>query len=105
MAEIGLIEILPLLAAGIVAGLGWSTVGVWSRYKSGLDSTIDYVKLKKNVIIGGVTGTVASIYALTQGSVNGITGIETFALAVIALFPIVILVDKLLTKKEDPDEE
>ena len=98
---------LPVMAA-VLAGLGWSTVGIWSRWRSGIDAEIDLGKLKKNVIIGAVTGIVTWGYTVaqaTQGDVAPLLNtVPAFIAAVAAYFPIIVIVDKLLIRKESDTE-
>jgi len=95
---------LPVMAA-VLAGLGWSTVGIWSRWRSGIDAEIDLGKLKKNVIIGAVVGVVSWGYLIAQGDVApAIASIEAFIAAIALYFPIIVVVDKLLIRKEELEE-
>ena len=97
--------ILPVIAA-VLAGLGWSTVGIWSKWRSGSDINIDLGKLRKNVIIGTVVGAVSWGYVISQGdAVPVILTIEAFIAAIIGYFPIIVVVDKLLVKKDEPEDE
>jgi len=96
---------LPVFAA-VLAGLGWSTVGIWSKWRSGNDVVIDLDKLKKNVIIGAVVGVITWGYTIAQGDVAPLIGtVETFIAALAGYFPIIVIVDKLLIRKEESEEE
>jgi len=97
--------ILPVVSA-VLAGLGWSTVGIWAKWRSGKTVEIDLGKLKKNVIVGAVVGVVAYAYASTSGDVSPvITTAQGMFLAIASYFPVIILVDKLLVKHGSEDEE
>ncbi len=101
--------VLPVLAA-VAAGLGWSTVGIWSKWRSGGDAEIDTKKLRKNVIVGAVVGFVSWGYLIAQGNTSPlITDIPTLIAAIMIYFPIIVIVDKLLVKadesKDDLDDE
>ncbi len=101
--------VLPVLAA-VAAGLGWSTVGIWSKWRSGGEAEVDYGKLKKNIIVGAVVGAVSWGYVIAQGDVSPIiTSVETLIAAIMIYFPIIVIVDKLLVKadesKQDLDDE
>ena len=97
--------ILPVVSA-VLAGLGWSTVGIWSKWRSGKTVEIDLGKLKKNVIVGAVIGAVAFGYASVNGDANPvITTAQSFFVAIASYFPIVILVDKLLVKHGSEEED
>lgn len=91
--------ILPITTA-IIAGLGWSTIGIWAEWRSGNKVAIDIGKLKKNVIVGAVVGAVSWGYVISQGDVVPlINSVETFIAAIVGYFPIIVVVDKLLVKK------
>jgi len=96
--------VLPVIAA-VLAGLGWSTVGIWSRWRSGIEAQVDLGKLKKNIVIGTVIGIVTWGYSVAQGDIMPILGtVELFIGAVAAYFPIIVIVDKLLIRKDPEDE-
>ena len=97
--------ILPVVSA-VLAGLGWSTVGIWAKWRSGKTVDIDLGKLKKNVIVGAVVGAVAYGFQSVYGDVTpAITSAAQLFAAIAAYFPIVILVDKLLIKHGSEQEE
>ena len=97
--------ILPVVSA-VLAGLAWSTVGIWAKWRSGKTVDIDLGKLKKNVIVGAVIGAVAYGYTSVSGDTNlVITTTQAFFASIAAYFPIVILVDKLLVKHGSESEE
>jgi hypothetical protein len=94
------IEFLAPVTAAIIAGLGWSTLGIWNHWRNNEDSTIDFKKLRKNIIIGAGIGVVTWGY----GAVNGqgteiINTLPQFATAIAAYFPIVVVVDKILNRE------
>ena len=95
--EIALITI----GAAILAGVAWNTLGIWQRWREGADdSSPDWSKVKKNVIIGTILGVIAYGVAVSQGSsLPIIVDVNTFALAVIAFFPLVVVADKIFTRK------
>lgn len=95
-----LAQILPIIA-GVVAGAGWSTVGIWSKWRSGLDASVDWIKLRKNLLIGLGTGIVTWGYSVSQGNVPLVTDLTTFIVAVVGYFSTVVIVDKILTKQEE----
>ena len=99
--------LLPLLA-GAVAGISWSMLGVWSKYRSGGEKSIDSGKLKKNLAVGAGTGFASYIYAIaTNTAIPSIDSFPGFVAAAGAYFALVVLVDKLLVAKSDSfdDEE
>jgi len=97
--------ILPVVSA-VLAGLGWSLVGIWAKWRSGKVVDIDLGKTKKNVIIGIVVGAVAYGYASVYGDVTPvITSAQALFTAIASYFPIVILVDKLLIRHGEESEE
>ena len=96
--------LLPVIAA-VLAGLGWSTVGIWSKWRSGNEISIDTGKLQKNIIVGAVIGAVTWGYTISQGDVAPVINTaETFIAAIVAYFPIIVVVDKLLVKKDESPE-
>jgi uncharacterized membrane protein len=97
-----LAQVLPVIA-GVVAGIGWSTIGIWSKWKSNQDAAVDWIKLRKNLVIGAGTGVITYFYGLTQGGAPVINSIEAFAAAVATYFGLVVVVDKLLTRNDEVD--
>lgn len=94
--------VLPAVA-GVTAGLVWSLLGLWSKWRSGSDdATVDYKKLRKNVIVGAGTGIAAYLVGIAGGTdVGAINSFDTFVIGVGAYFPLVVAADKLLVKKEE----
>lgn len=96
-------EFLPLIAAAVIAGIGWNTVGIFSRWRSGIEAAIDWSKVKRNAIIGAVLGVVGwALGSIDAVAIPSITGPETFVAAIAAYFPLIVLADKIFTPKEDP---
>lgn len=96
---------LPILA-GLVAGITWSMLGLWSKYRSNGDKSIDYSKMKKNLLVGAGTGFASYIYAIaTNASIPIIGDFAGFVAAAGAYFTLVVVVDKLLIAREDIDDE
>ena len=92
---------LPVLA-GVAAGLTWSLLGIWSKYKSSGFEGIDISKLKKNIVVGAGTGVATWVYSTLAGDITPvITSVTTFILVAGSYFPLVVVVDKLLTRKEE----
>ena len=103
MSEI-LSVVLPVLS-GVVAGVSWSMLGLWSKYRSGGGNSIDTGKLKKNLAVGAGTGFATYVYAIaTNASIPIIDSFAGFVAAAGAYFTLVVIVDKLLVAKEDPIE-
>jgi len=99
------VEILAPVGAAILAGIGWSTLGIWNKWRNNEDAQIDYTKVRKNVIIGSGIGVVTYGYALSTGDANPIIGtFQDFVLATAAYFPLVVIVDKILNRNEEPEE-
>ncbi len=100
--------VLPVIAA-VLAGLGWSTVGLWSKWRSGEAVNIDTGKLKKNVIIGAVIGLVTWGYTISQVTAGDVVPIintaQLFIAAIVGYFPVIVIVDKLLVRKNDEEFE
>ena len=96
--------LLPLLA-GAVAGISWSMIGLWAKYRSNGEKSIDSGKLKKNLAVGAGTGFASYIYAIaTNASIPFIDDFTGFVAAAGTYFTLVVIVDKLLVAKEDPIE-
>jgi len=92
---------IPVLA-GVVAGVAWSMLGLWSKYRSGGETSIDLGKMKKNLAVGAGTGFASYIYALlTSASIPSITDFPSFVIAAGGFFTLVVLVDKLLVARPD----
>ena len=99
------VEILAPIGAAILAGIGWSTLGIFNKWRNNQDAEIDTGKLKKNVIIGGALGAVTYGYAISQGDSSVITTMNQFIIAVAGYFPIVVIVDKILNRNSEEEEE
>ncbi len=99
------VEIIAPIGAAILAGIGWSTLGIFNKWRSNQGSEIDYSKLKKNVAIGAGLGIVTFGYAVSQGDTSVINTFNQFILAVSAYFPLIVIVDKILGRSEESDEE
>ena len=92
---------IPVLA-GIVAGVTWSLLGLWSKYRSTGEKSIDSDKMKKNLLVGAGTGFASYIYALGTGTaIPLISSFEGFVAAAGAFFTLVVVVDKLLIARDD----
>ena len=95
------VELIAPLGAAIIAGISWSTLGIFNKWRSGKDSTIDAKKLRKNVVIGIILGAATMGYGVYTGEASSlITTANGFITAVAAYFPTVVIVDKLFNKKE-----
>ena len=97
--------ILPVVSA-VLAGLGWSLVGIWAKWRSGKTVGIDLGKVRKNVIVGGVVGVVAYGFQSVYGDVAPVIATaQALFTSIASYFPVVILVDKLLIKHGEASEE
>jgi len=93
------IEIVAPIAAAILAGIGWSTLAIWNKWRSSEDSTIEWSKVRKNVIIGSGIGVATYGYAVYTGDVNTIINTaQDFIIATAAYFPLIVVVDKIINK-------
>ncbi len=96
------IELIAPLGAAIIAGVSWSTLGIFNKWRSGESSTIDKEKLKKNVIIGTILGAATMGYGVYTGEASTlIITANGFITAIAAYFPLIVVVDKLFNKKEE----
>jgi len=99
------VEFLALIGAAVLAGVGWSTLGIFNKWRNNEDAEIDWGKVRKNVIIGSGLGVVTFGYGLVTGEADPIidTG-KAFILAVGAFFPLIVIVDKILNRTEEEEE-
>ena len=98
------VEIIAPIGAAILAGIGWSTLGIFNKWRSNQGAEIDYSKLKKNVAIGAGLGIVTFGYAVSQGETSVINTLNDFILATSAYFPLVVIVDKILNRTQEEEE-
>jgi len=95
------VEIIAPLGAAIIAGVSWSTLSIFNKWRSGKGNTIDKDKLKKNVILGTILGFATMGYGVYTGEVTTlITTASGFIAAIAAYFPLIVIVEKLFIKKE-----
>lgn len=99
------VEIIAPIGAAVLAGIGWSTLGIFNRWRNNNGADIDTDKLKKNVAIGAGLGIVTFGYALTQDESSVINTLNDFILAIAAYFPLVVIVDKILNRNTQEDLE
>ena len=102
MAEVPLLQALIILAASVSAGVLWNTLGIWQKYKETGAKGIDWLKVRKNTIIGVALGVIG--YALTLSdavTIPEIQGLNSFILAVIAFFPFVVIAERVFTRKQE----
>lgn len=93
--------LLPVLA-GLAAGIGWSTIGVWQRWRENQDASVDWKRLRKNLVVGTGLGIITWGYAIFTGDATPtIATVKDFVLAVGGYFPLVVIVDKLLAKHSE----
>ena len=99
------VEIIAPIGAAVLAGIGWSTLGIFNRWRNNNGADIDTDKLKKNVAIGAGLGIVTFGYAISQGDTSVIGTLNDFIIATATYFPLVVIVDKILNRSEESDEE
>ena len=98
------IEIVALttIAAAIIAGISWNTLGIWTKWREDEDSAIEWSRVRKNVIIGAIIGAIAYGVQIQAGdSAVVIASINGFVMAVIGFFPLVVVADKIFAKKSE----
>jgi len=94
-------EAIALIGAAVTAGISYNTLGIWKRYREGGDAAIDWAKVKKNVIIGSVLGVIGWGVSLTkQLPIPEVASVDSFALAVIGFFPLIVVADAIFTNHE-----
>ncbi len=91
---------LATIGAAVLAGISWNTLGIWQVYRESGIKAVDWLKVRKNVIIGVILGVIAYGVVLGGGaSLGAITSFDTFIAVVIAFFPLIIIAEKIFTKK------
>ena len=93
---------LTTIAAAILAGISWNTLGIWTKWREDQDSTIEWSRVKKNVIIGAIIGAIAYGIQIQAGDPEvAIGSINGFVMAVVGFFPLIVVADKIFNKKSD----
>jgi len=91
---------LATLGAAVLAGISWNTLGIWQVYRDKGLVAVDWLKVRKNVIIGVILGVIGYGASLSEAiQIPGITDLNSFILAVIAFFPLIVVAEKIFTKK------
>ena len=94
--EIALVTIL----AAVLAGTSWNGLAIWQKWRQGDNAKVDWKRVRKNVIIGAVLGIIAYGLQVSAGDTTVvIDSIESLVIAVIGFFPLVVIADKIFTKK------
>lgn len=92
---------LVIIAAYIIAGISWNTLGIWQKWRSGDTVKIDLNKVKKNVIIGAVLGVIAyGVQISAAVTITAVTGVDSFIAVVIAAFPLIVVADRIFSKSK-----
>jgi len=88
------------ICAAVLAGISWNTLGIWQVYRDSGIKAVDWLKVRKNVIIGTVLGIIGYGVALS-GNIGlvEITSLDSFIAVVIAFFPLIVIADKIFTRK------
>lgn len=101
MAEVLPLQVLLVIFASITAGVLWNMVGIWQKYKEEGLTAIDWLKVRKNVIVGSIVGFGGYVVLLDEGvPLPEITTFNTFLLAIVAFFPFVVIADRIFTRKK-----
>jgi len=91
---------LATLGAAVLAGISWNTLGIWQVYRDKGFVAVDWLKVRKNVVIGVILGVIGYGASLADAvSIPVIWNFESFILAVIAFFPLIVVAEKIFTKK------
>jgi len=91
---------LATIGAAVLAGISWNTIGIWQVYRDGGLAAVDWLKVRKNVIIGIILGVIGYGVSLTGSiPIPAIVDLNSFILAVIAFFPLVVVAERIFTKK------
>ena len=95
------LALIASIGAAVLAGISWNTLGIWQKYRDDVKAKVDWVKVQKNVLIGAILGVIAFGISLTEAIPQlAITGVESFIGATIAFFPLIIIAEKIFTKKK-----
>lgn len=99
------VEFLAPISAAIASAIGWNVIGVWEKWRNDEEASVDWKKVRKNVIIGSGLGVATFGYAVATGQPEPIiNSAQTWFAAVCVYFPLVVIVEKLLGKKKNQDE-
>ena len=91
---------LATIGAAVLAGISWNTLGIWQVYRDKGFQAVDWLKVRKNVIIGMVLGIIGYGASLSGTiALPVISDLNTFILAVIAFFPAIIVAERIFTRK------
>jgi len=100
------VALLASIGAAVLAGIGYNTLGIWKAYRKGGDASVDWSKVKKNVIIGGILGLIGFGLTLTKAlPIPEIVDVNTFIGAIIAYFPLVVVAEGIFVKESDEADE
>ena len=98
--ETALAIALATIGSAVLAGISWNTIGIWQTYRDQGLKAVDWAKVQKNVIIGVILGVIAYGASLSGSvAVPAIVDFNSFILAVIAFFPLVVVAEKIFTRK------
>ena len=91
---------LATIGAAVLAGISWNTLGIWQVYRVQGLSAVDWLKVRKNVIIGAILGIIGYGASLSDVlPLPVIVDLNTFVLAVIAFFPAIVIAERIFTRK------
>lgn len=91
---------LATLGSAVLAGISWNTLGIWQVYRDKGFVAVDWLKVRKNVVIGIILGVIGYGVSLTDTvAIPVIWNFDSFILAVIAFFPLVIIAEKIFATK------
>jgi len=94
------LALIASIGAAVLAGISWNTLGIWQKYRADEKAKVDWGKVQKNVVIGAVLGIIAFGVGLTDVlPIPIITGLGSFIGATIAFFPLIVIAEKIFTKK------
>lgn len=101
MSELSLVAV---VLSAIIAGLGWSTLGIWQKFRIGEGAAPEGKKLAKNIIIGAGLGIATFAYSVATGEATPvINSTQDFFVAVGLYFPLIVLVDKIIAKTSNEE--
>ena len=94
---------LVTIGAFVLAGVSWNTLGIWQKWRDNKDATVNWDRVRKNVVIGAVLGIIG--YGVQVGAaapdatVKAISSVPEFVGLVLAAFPLIVVADKIFNKK------
>ena len=92
---------LATIGAAVLAGISWNTLGIWQVYRDKGFDAVDWLKVRKNVIIGVILGVIGYGASLSGAiEIPAVSDFNSFILTVIAFFPLIVVAERIFTNKK-----